>query len=195
MEQERTGIDYAAANLFLVSSQHNGHGEPADLHRFNIIDTPGHVDFTVEVERSLRVLDGGCVVFDGSQGVEPQSETVWRQADKYDVPRIAFINKMDKIGGDFYMSLKSIHDRLNPNAFAVQLPIGAENMFNGVVDLITRKAYQFEGKHGEVLKEIPVPEDMKEQMEEYRHKVVERAAEFEEELLNKYVEGWAAVKK
>lgn len=189
-EQERgITITAAATTCFWSPSQHNGHGEPADLHRFNIIDTPGHVDFTVEVERSLRVLDGGCVVFDGSQGVEPQSETVWRQADKYDVPRIAFINKMDKIGGDFYMSLKSIHDRLNPNAFAIQLPIGAENFFNGVVDLITRKAYMFEGKHGEVLKEIPVPEDMKEQMEEYRHKVVERAAEFEEELLNKYVEG------
>ncbi len=189
-EQERgITITAAATTCFWSPSQHNGHGEPADLHRFNIIDTPGHVDFTVEVERSLRVLDGGCVVFDGSQGVEPQSETVWRQADKYDVPRIAFINKMDKIGGDFYMSLKSIHDRLNPNAFAVQLPIGAENQFNGIVDLIERKAYMFEGKHGEVLKEIPVPEDMKEQMEEYRHKVVERAAEFEEELLNKYVEG------
>ncbi len=189
-EQERgITITAAATTCFWSPSQHNGHGEPPDLFRFNIIDTPGHVDFTVEVERSLRVLDGGCVVFDGSQGVEPQSETVWRQADKYDVPRIAFINKMDKIGGDFYMSLKSIHDRLNPNAFAVQLPIGQENQFNGVVDLIQRKAFMFEGKHGEVLKEIPVPEDMKEQMEEYRHKVVERAAEFEEELLNKYIEG------
>ncbi len=189
-EQERgITITAAATTCFWSPSQHNGHGTPPDLFRFNIIDTPGHVDFTVEVERSLRVLDGGCVVFDGSQGVEPQSETVWRQADKYNVPRIAFVNKMDKIGGDFYMSLKSIHDRLNPDAFAVQLPIGQENQFNGVVDLIQRKAFMFEGKHGEVLKEIPVPEDMKEQMEEYRHKVVEKAAEFDDELLNKYIAG------
>jgi elongation factor G len=189
-EQERgITITAAATTCFWSPSQHNGHGEPADLHRFNIIDTPGHVDFTVEVERSLRVLDGGCVVFDGSQGVEPQSETVWRQADKYGVPRIAFINKMDKIGGDFYMSLKSIHERLNPDAFAVQLPIGVENQFNGVVDLIQRKAFMFEGKHGELLKEIPVPEDMVAQMEEYRHRVVEKAAEFDDELLNKYLGG------
>jgi len=192
MEQERERgitITAAATTCFWSPSQHNGHGEPADLHRFNIIDTPGHVDFTVEVERSLRVLDGGCVVFDGSQGVEPQSETVWRQADKYNVPRIAFVNKMDKIGGDFYMSLRSIHERLNPNAFAIQLPIGQENMFNGVVDLLQRKAFMFEGKHGELLKEVPIPEDMKEQVEEYRHKVVEKAAEHDETLLDKYVGG------
>ncbi len=189
-EQERgITITAAATTCFWSPSQHNGHGSPEDLHRFNIIDTPGHVDFTVEVERSLRVLDGGCVVFDGSQGVEPQSETVWRQADKYAVPRIAFINKMDKIGGDFFMSLESIHTRLNPDAFAIQLPIGAENFFNGVVDLIERKAYMFEGKHGEVLKEVPIPEDMKDQVEDYRHKVVEKAAEFEDELMNKYIEG------
>ncbi len=156
---------------------------------YNIIDTPGHVDFTAEVERSLRVLDGGVVVFDGSQGVEPQSETVWRQADKYNVPRIAFVNKMDKIGADFFMSLKSVHDRLNKNAVAAQLPIGAENEFRGVIDLITKKAYEFEGKHGEIVKEVPVPEDLKDQMEEYRHILVEKIAETDEELTDKYLGG------
>src|SRR3990167_8014362 len=118
--------------------------------RINIIDTPGHVDFTAEVERSLRVLDGGVVLFDGSQGVEPQSETVWRQADKYGVPRIAFVNKMDKTGGGFYMSLKSIHDRLSKNGVAIQLPVGAESELKGIIDLVGKKAYTFEGEHGEI---------------------------------------------
>ncbi len=155
--------------------------------RYNIIDTPGHVDFTAEVERSLRVLDGGVVVFDGSQGVEPQSETVWRQADKYNVPRIAFVNKMDKVGADFYMSLQSIHERLSPNGVAIQLPIGFESSFSGVVDLVDKKAYTFEGKHGEIIKEIPVPEDMKEQVEEYHHKLLEKVAENDEQLTDKYL--------
>ncbi|MFA4815369.1 MAG: elongation factor G, partial [Candidatus Gracilibacteria bacterium] len=157
--------------------------------KINIIDTPGHVDFTVEVERSMRVLDGAVAVFDGSQGVEPQSETVWRQADKYAVPRIAFINKMDKIGADFYMSIKSIWDRLSKTAFAIQLPIGADSTFTGIIDLIERKAYKFEGKHGDTEVEIPMPEDMKAQVEEYRAKVVEVAAEQEDDLMNKYLEG------
>lgn len=162
------------------------HGE-AVQHRINIIDTPGHVDFTMEVERSLRVLDGAVVVFDGSQGVEPQSETVWRQADRYDVPRMAFVNKMDKTGGDFYMSLKSIHDRLNKDAVAIQLPIGEENGFRGVIDLITRKAYEFEGKMGEEVKEVEIPEDMKEKVEEYRGTLVERVSENDEALMDKYL--------
>ena len=157
--------------------------------KINIIDTPGHVDFTVEVERSMRVLDGAVAVFDGSQGVEPQSETVWRQADKYDVPRIAFVNKMDKMGADFYMSIKSIWDRLAKNAFAVQLPIGQDSSFEGIIDLIERKAYKFEGKHGEIQTEIPIPEDMKTSVEEYRAKAVEAAAEQEDDLMNKYLEG------
>lgn len=157
--------------------------------KINIIDTPGHVDFTVEVERSMRVLDGAVAVFDGSQGVEPQSETVWRQADKYDVPRIAFVNKMDKMGADFYMSIKSIWDRLAKNAFAIQLPIGQDSSFSGIIDLVERKAYKFEGKHGEVQVEIPIPEDMNAQVEEYRAKVVETAAEQEDDLMNKYLEG------
>ncbi len=158
-------------------------------HKINIIDTPGHVDFTAEVERSLRVLDGGVVVFDGSQGVEPQSETVWRQADKYKVPRLCFINKMDKMGGDFYMSLKSIHERLGPNACAIQLPIGQESSFKGVIDLIEKKAYEFGGKHGEEIKEIPIPDDMKEEVEKYRHTLIEKAAENTDALIAKYLEG------
>ncbi|MCK5021215.1 MAG: GTP-binding protein, partial [Candidatus Peribacteraceae bacterium] len=157
----------------------------------NIIDTPGHVDFTAEVERSLRVLDGGVAVFDGSQGVEPQSETVWRQADKYNVPRLAFINKMDKTGGDFYMSLASIHDRLSKDAVAIQLPIGAESDFNGVIDLITKKAYIFEGKHGENRKEIEIPEDMKEKVTEYRSQLMEKVAECDDDLTNAYLENSA----
>ena len=157
--------------------------------RYNIIDTPGHVDFTAEVERSLRVLDGGVVVFDGSQGVEPQSETVWRQADKYNVPRLAFVNKMDKIGADFFMSLDSIFERLSKEAVAVQLPIGFENSFSGVVDLIEQKAYTFEGKHGEIIKEIPIPEDMKDQVKEYRHRIMEKVAENNDDLIDKYLKG------
>ena len=154
--------------------------------RINIIDTPGHVDFTAEVERSLRVLDGGVVVFDGSQGVEPQSETVWRQADKYNVPRLAFINKLDKTGGDFYMSLKSIHSRLNESAVAIQLPIGEESNFSGIIDLVTKKAYGFSGKMGEEIKELEIPADMQEKVEEYRHTLVEKVAENDEALLEKY---------
>ncbi|MBP7057894.1 elongation factor G [Candidatus Gracilibacteria bacterium] len=157
--------------------------------RYNIIDTPGHVDFTAEVERSLRVLDGGVVVFDGSQGVEPQSETVWRQADKYNVPRMAFVNKMDKLGADFYMSINSIWERLSPNAVAIQLPIGFESSFMGVIDLITRKAHHFEGKHGEIITEVAIPEDMKDQVEEYRKKLVEKVAENNEDLTDKFLNG------
>jgi len=157
--------------------------------RYNIIDTPGHVDFTAEVERSLRVLDGGVVVFDGSQGVEPQSETVWRQADKYNVPRMAFVNKMDKVGADFFMSMDSIHKRLAPNAVAAQLPIGFEGGFKGCVDLIERKAYEFEGTMGEIVKEVPVPEDLKEQMEEYRTILVEKIAENDDACMEKFING------
>lgn len=155
----------------------------------NIIDTPGHVDFTVEVERSLRVLDGGVAVFDGSQGVEPQSETVWRQADKYDVPRICFVNKMDKMGGDFEMSLRTIHERLSKDAFAVQLPIGAENDFKGIIDLIEKKAYTFEGPNGETKIEIEIPEDMKAKVEHHRNHMIEKAAEQDEDVMMKYLEG------
>jgi len=157
--------------------------------KINIIDTPGHVDFTVEVERSMRVLDGAIAVFDGSQGVEPQSETVWRQADKYEVPRLCFINKMDKIGADFFMSLNSIQTRLNPKAAAIQLPIGAEDKFLGVIDLIAEKAYEFKGVHGEQVNEIPIPEDMKEKVKKYRSEMVEKIAECDDKTTEKYLSG------
>jgi len=158
-------------------------------HRINIIDTPGHVDFTVEVERSLRVLDGAVAVFDGSQGVEPQSETVWHQASKYNVPRIAFINKMDKIGADFDMSLNSILERLSPNAVAIQIPIGAEDQLKGVIDLLEQKAYQYTGEYGQNVEEIEIPEDLKAKVEEMRNTLLEKVAENDEDLLNKYLGG------
>ena len=152
-------------------------------HIINLIDTPGHVDFTAEVERSMRVLDGGVVVFDGSQGVEPQSETVWRQADKYDVPRLAFVNKMDKTGGDFFMSLASIHERLSKNGVAIQLPIGAENTFEGLIDLVEEKAYHFEGEHGEKRIESAVPAEMLEDVKKYRQILMEKVAENSSEAI------------
>lgn len=157
--------------------------------RVNIIDTPGHVDFTAEVERSLRVLDGGVILLDSSQGVEPQTETVWRQAQKYHVPLIVFANKLDKLGGDFYMSMDSIHERISKDAYAVQLPIGFEGDFNGVVDLITRKAYTFEGKMGNDIKEVEIPSDMVSKVEEYRTKLVEKVCESDEALIEKYLSG------
>jgi elongation factor G len=155
----------------------------------NIIDTPGHVDFTVEVERSLRVLDGGVVVFDGKEGVEPQSETVWRQADKYNVPRLCFINKIDKEGADFSFSYNSIKNRLNPNAIAVQLPIGERNDFKGMVDLMKMKAVYFEGDKGEIVKEEEIPSELAEQAKEWREKMVEKIAETDDKLTEKFLSG------
>ncbi|OGC56648.1 translation elongation factor G [candidate division WWE3 bacterium RIFCSPLOWO2_01_FULL_41_9] len=158
-------------------------------HRINIIDTPGHVDFTAEVERSLRVLDGGVIIFDSSQGVEPQSETVFRQAEKYKVPLLFFANKLDKVGGDFYMTLDSISERLTPQAVAVQLPVGIEGDFKTVIDLVERKAYKFEGKLGEEVTEVEIPEDMKEKVEVYRQRLVEKVAEADDSLIEKYLGG------
>ena len=156
-------------------------------HRINIIDTPGHVDFTIEVERSLRVLDGGVAVFDGSQGVEPQSETVWKQADKYGVPRIAFINKMDKMGGDFEMSLDTIKKRLaGDKVVAIQYPIGAAETFEGIIDLIEMKAYHFEGDSGENITEIDIPADVKTRCEELRSDMVEKVASQDDALMEIY---------
>lgn len=155
--------------------------------RINIIDTPGHVDFTVEVERSLRVLDGGVVVFDGVSGVEPQSETVWRQAEKYHVPRICFINKMDRMGADFYKSFQSILDRLGANAVPVQVPIGTAETFQGIIDLFTEKAFYFEGDQGKEVRETDVPEDLKEVVAKYRHNLLEKIVETEEGLLEKFL--------
>ncbi len=157
--------------------------------KINIIDTPGHVDFTVEVERSLRVLDGAVAVFDGQAGVEPQSETVWRQADKYQVPRLCFVNKMDKMGADFYMSLNSIRTRLNSKAVALQLPIGAENNLSGVIDLLEKKAYSFSGNFGVNVEEIAIPEDLKAKVDEYYNELVEKAVECDESTMEKYLSG------
>lgn len=172
--------------------------------QINIIDTPGHVDFTVEVERSLRVLDGAVAVFDGKEGVEPQSETVWRQADKYNVPRICFVNKMDKMGADFFFTVGTIVDRLKAKPLVMQVPIGAEADFRGVIDLLEMKAYEwpeefeedapeFNKKKGDAAlgqyqKEIPIPADLQAKAEEYREKLVEDVAEASEELMEKYLE-------
>jgi elongation factor G len=158
-------------------------------HRINIIDTPGHIDFTVEVERSLRVLDGAVVIFDGKMGVEPQSETVWRQADKYHVPRICFINKINQTGGDFYKSLDSIKERLSKKAFPIHLPIGEEQSINGLVDVIKRKAYTYDDYKDKALKESDVPEDMKDKVEQYRSELLEAAVEADDALMEKYLEG------
>ncbi len=159
--------------------------------QINIIDTPGHVDFTVEVERSLRVLDGAVAVFDGKEGVEPQSEQVWRQADKYDVPRICFVNKMDKIGADFYFSVKTMEDRLGANVIPIQLPVGSEGDFEGVVDLVEMKAKVWRGetKLGETYETIDIPQDLREKADEYRTKLLEAVAETDESLLEKYFGG------
>ena len=179
-EQERgITITSAATTTFWKDNQ------------LNIIDTPGHVDFTVEVERNLRVLDGAVAVFDGKEGVEPQSEQVWRQADKYDVPRICFVNKMDKIGADFYFSVRTMEERLGANAVPIQLPIGAENDFEGVVDLVemNAKVWRGETKLGETYETIDIPEDLAEKAEEYRTKLLETVAETDEALLEKYLGG------
>ncbi|MDO8143188.1 MULTISPECIES: elongation factor G [Isoptericola] len=159
--------------------------------QINIIDTPGHVDFTVEVERSLRVLDGAVAVFDGKEGVEPQSETVWRQADKYDVPRICFVNKMDKLGADFYFTVKTIVERLKAKPLVLQLPIGAENDFIGVVDLLTMKALVWHGETqlGETYEVEEIPADLQAKAEEYRNELIESVAESDEDLLEKYLGG------
>ncbi|MDP2587212.1 MAG: GTP-binding protein, partial [bacterium] len=164
MEQERErGITITAAATTLFWKEH----------RLNLIDTPGHVDFTVEVERSMRVLDGGVVVFDGVAGVEPQSETVWRQADKYKVPRMCYVNKLDRTGADFYKDVDSINDRLSTDALPIQLPIGIEDNFLGVIDLLKEKAYFYEGDRGEKQVEKEIPADMLDKTKEYREKLIE----------------------
>jgi len=187
-EQERgITITSAATTCFWVPTYTNG--DKNKEHRINIIDTPGHVDFTVEVERSLRVLDGGVVIFDGVAGVEPQSETVWRQADKYKVPRLCFINKLDRTGANFEKSFQSILDRLSKKAVLVQLPIGNESNFKGVVDLMIEKAYQFAGDFGERLEEIEIPSEMKEEVAKCRAEMIEKIVEKDEELMGKYLDG------
>ncbi len=180
MEQERERgitITSAATTCFWKDIQ------------INIIDTPGHVDFTVEVERSLRVLDGGVVILDGKEGVEPQSETVWRQADKYNVPRIFFINKIDKEGADFNYSINSIWNRLTPHAVAIQLPVGERADFEGVIDLIKMKQYVFTGDKGEKVTEKEIPGELEQKVNEWRDKMVEKIAETDDQLTEKYLEG------
>jgi elongation factor G len=158
-------------------------------HKINLIDTPGHIDFTVEVQRSLRVLDGAVVVFDGKMGVEPQSETVWRQADKFNVPRMCFVNKINQTGGDFYKSLASIRERLGRNASPIQLPIGFEKEINGVVDLVKMKALTYTDYADKHLVEGEIPANMKEKAEQYRAELIERAIESDEKLMEKYLGG------
>ena len=179
-EQER-GITITSA---AVTSFWNGN-------QINIIDTPGHVDFTVEVERSLRVLDGAVAVFDGKEGVEPQSEQVWRQADKYDVPRICFVNKMDKLGADFYFTVQTIKDRLGARPLVIQLPIGAENDFEGIVDLVemNAKVWRGETKMGEQYETVEIPADLVEKAEQYRNELLETVAETDDALMEKFFGG------
>ncbi|PJA47360.1 elongation factor G [Candidatus Uhrbacteria bacterium CG_4_9_14_3_um_filter_36_7] len=180
MEQERErGITITAAATTCFWKDH----------RINLIDTPGHVDFTVEVERSLRVLDGGVTVFDGVAGVEPQSETVWRQADKYQVPRICFVNKLDRTGADFFKDLDSIHERLSKKAYPLQLPIGKEAQFSGLVDLLSMKAFIYKDESGKTIEETEVPDELKFSAEEWRKKLVEAIAENDETLMEKYIAG------
>jgi elongation factor G len=181
MEQERErGITITAAAISCAWK---------DYH-INLIDTPGHVDFTAEVERSLRVLDGAVVVFDGTQGVEPQSETVWRQADRYGVPRIAYINKMDRVGADFFISVRSIREKLGANAVILQLPIGAEDKFRGVVDLVRMKALVWhEEGQGTRWEETDIPEDMAGLAREHREKLLEAASEFDDHIMEQFVSG------
>ncbi|MDP2598429.1 MAG: elongation factor G [Candidatus Liptonbacteria bacterium] len=190
MEQERERgitITSAATTAFWIPTYHKG--DKKFEYMINLIDTPGHIDFTVEVKRSLRVLDGAVVVFDGVAGVEPQSETNWRYADEYHVPRICFINKLDRMGASFEKGLASIHDRLTKDAIPVQLNIGLEGNFKGVVDLLRNTAYSFEGEHGEKITEIPVPEDMKAEVEKRRHHLIEKIVDNDDELMSKYLDG------
>ncbi|MEO0084388.1 MAG: elongation factor G [candidate division WOR-3 bacterium] len=190
MEQERERgitITAAATNTYWYPS-----GAPRTneyKHRINIIDTPGHVDFTVEVERSLRVLDGAVMIFEAVAGVEAQSETVWHQADKYKVPRICYINKMDRLGADFDFALNSIYERLTPNAVPLQLPIGAEDNFKGVIDLFKMKALYFEGERGEKIIEKEIPSELLKRAQDQRHKLVEKIAETDDVLTEKFLEG------
>ncbi|MDE2217922.1 MAG: elongation factor G [Patescibacteria group bacterium] len=190
MEQEKErGITITAAAITCFWVPTYEKGDASKKHRFNIIDTPGHVDFTVEVERSLKVLDGGVVVFDGVAGVEPQSETVWRQADKYHVPRICFINKLDRTGGSFEKSYKSILDRLTKNAVRMQIPIGEEDKFEGVIDLLKMKAFYFEGDMGNQIREEEIPSTHLEDAKKFRAELVEKIVAEDDTLMEDYLDG------
>ena len=189
-EQERGITITSAATTCHWTLEENGKKKAgAPEHRINIIDTPGHVDFTVEVERSLRVLDGAVGVFDAQNGVEPQSENVWRQADKYGVPRMAFMNKMDKLGADFFGSCDQLISKLGKNPVLVQIPIGKEDSFQGVIDLFEMQSYVFNGDKGDDIVIGEIPADLKDQAEEYHDKLIEQCAELDEEIMEKYLEG------
>ncbi len=190
MEQERERgitITSAATTCFWIPTY--AKGDKTHEHRINLIDTPGHIDFTVEVKRSLRVLDGAVVVFDGVAGVEPQSETNWHYADEYEVPRICFINKLDRMGASFDFSFNSILERLTPNAVAMQIPIGSESAFEGVIDLLNMKAIRFEGEHGEKIIEGEIPEELAETAKSKRHDLIEKIVEKDDSLMAEYLEG------
>ena len=189
-EQERgITITSAATTCHWTLEEKTKPKKGALEHRINIIDTPGHVDFTVEVERSLRVLDGAVTVLDAKSGVEPQTETVWRQADKYGVPRMIYVNKMDATGADFFRCINTVRDRLKANAVPIQIPIGSEDQFKGMVDLITNKAIMFYDDLGKDVREEEIPADLADQAEEYRMAMIEAIAETDEELMEKYLEG------
>ncbi len=189
-EQERgITITSAATTCHWTIEDHTKPMEGALEHRINIIDTPGHVDFTVEVERSLRVLDGAVGVFCAKGGVEPQSENVWRQADTYNVPRMAFINKMDILGANFFGAVEQIRDRLGKNAIIIQLPIGKEDEFKGIIDLFEMEAYIYNDEKGDDISVVPIPEDMKEQAEEYHTELVEKICDLDDDLMMVYLEG------
>ena len=190
MEQERERgitITSAATTCFWTPTYKNG--DKSFEYRINLIDTPGHIDFTVEVKRSLRVLDGAVVVFDGVAGVEPQSETNWRYADEYKVPRLCFINKLDRTGASFENSYKSILERLTPNAIPIQIPIGLENNFEGVIDILKMKAYKFEGEKGGSIVESEIPANLKEEAAKRRHELIEKIVEQDDALMSQYLEG------
>lgn len=197
MEQERErGITITSASTtcywiptYLTSQKQDGEETKKWQYRINIIDTPGHIDFTAEVQRSLRVLDGAVVIFDGVAGVEPQSETVWRQADKFNVPRLCFINKIDRMGASFERSFESILQKLTSNAVAMQIPIGQEGAFEGIIDLLSMKSYKFEGEFGEKVIEGEVPENLKQEALKWREKLIERVAEEDNVLMESYLEG------
>ena len=192
MEQEKERgitITSAATTCHWTLEDHHKKKKGALEHRINIIDTPGHVDFTVEVERSLRVLDGAVGVFDAKAGVEPQSENVWRQADTYNVPRMAFINKMDKMGADFFMSVQTIIDRLGKNAIPVQIPIGKEDSFIGLIDLFEMDAYYYKNDEGTDIEITDIPDDLKDLADEWHNNLIEKVCELDDDLLEKYLEG------
>ena len=188
MEQERErGITITSAATTCFWTPTYAKGDKKFEHQMNLIDTPGHIDFTVEVKRSMRVLDGAVVVFDGVAGVEPQSETNWHYADEYKTPRICFINKLDRTGANFVNSFNSILDRLTPHAVMVQVPIGLENHHEGVVDLLKMKSYRFEGEHGEKIIEGEVPAELMDEVKEARHVLIEKIVEKDDSMMAMYL--------